>query len=107
MCEILNDYFGSIFTSEDLVNELPEVKFYFNEDRDHLPSGIEISQDKISRSKLSQLKINKAPDVDGIVPRILVENADILSDPLLYYIIYIFIFIYKSTECGRVPSDWK
>jgi len=50
--------------------------------------------------KLSKLKINKAPGVDGIIPRILVENADILSEPLLY-------IHRKSIECGRVPSDWK
>jgi len=46
-------------------------------------NNIEISQDIIS-SKLSKLKINKAPGVDGLVPRILAENADILSIPLLY-----------------------
>ena len=32
MCEILNDYFGSVFTSEDLVNELPEARCNFTED---------------------------------------------------------------------------
>jgi len=99
MCEILNDYFGSVFTSEDSMNELPEVRSNFNEDNDHMLSSIEITQD-IIRNKLSKLKINKAPGVDGIVPRLLVENADILSEPLLY--------IYrKSIECGRVPCDWK
>jgi len=49
---------------------------------------------------LSKLKINKAPGVDGIVSAILVENADILSEPLLY-------IHKKSIECGRVPCDWK
>ena len=100
MCEILkNDYFGSVFTSEDLVNELPEARCNFNEDNDHMLSSIEITQE-IIHNKLSKLNINKAPGVDGIVPRILVENADILSEPLLY--------IYrKSIEYGRVPCDWK
>jgi len=63
---------------------------------------------------VSKLKINKAPGVDGIVPRILVENADILSEPLYVYI-YLYIYIYtmyihiyrKSIECGRVSCDWK
>ena len=38
-------------------------------------SNIELSQDTIA-SKLSKLEANKAPDRDGIVPRILIVNAD-------------------------------
>ena len=30
MCEILNEYFGSVFTSEDDINALPEVKYIFD-----------------------------------------------------------------------------
>jgi hypothetical protein len=62
-------------------------------------SKIELTQDIIA-SKLSKLKINKAPGVDGIVPGFLVENAEVLSIPLLC--------IYrKSLMSGIVPSDWK
>jgi len=43
MCEILNDYFGSVFTSEDLVNELPETKCKFSKDNDPMLSNIEIT----------------------------------------------------------------
>ena len=43
MCEILNDYFGSVFMSEDLVNELPEARCNFNEDNDHMLSSLEIT----------------------------------------------------------------
>jgi len=28
MCNLLNEYFGSVFTSENSVNELPEVKCF-------------------------------------------------------------------------------
>jgi len=56
----------------------------FVEDNNQMLINIEITQDIIP-SKLSKLKINKAPDgVDGLVPRMLVGNADILSIPLLY-----------------------
>jgi len=54
-------------------------------------SGFEITPD-IIRTKLSKFKLNKAPGVDGIVPRILGENVDILSEPLLY-------IFRKSIEC--------
>ena len=32
MCEILNDYFGSVFTSENVNIALPEVKYMFDKD---------------------------------------------------------------------------
>ena len=81
------------------MNELPEVKCFFNQDKSHMLSNIVLTQEIIS-NKLSILKINKAPGVDGIVPRLLVENADILSLPLLY--------VYKkSMESGRVPKNWE
>jgi len=99
MCKILNDYFGSVFTSEDLVNELRDIKCKFSKDNDHMLSNIEIMRD-IVLNKLNKLNSDKAPCVDGIVPRILVENSDVLSEPLLY-------IFKKSIECGRVPSDWK
>ena len=99
MCEMLNGYFGSVFTSENGHDELPEVRNMFVKEKNHMLSSIEITQDIIS-SKLSKLNMNKAPGVDGLVPRILVENADILSLPLM------FIFN-KSLESGTVPGDWK
>jgi len=69
----------------------------FVEDNNHMLNNIEITQDIIS-SKLSKLKINKAPGVDGLVSRILVENADILSKPLLYIFMYIsYIYIYRKS----------
>jgi len=99
ICEVLNDYLGSVFTSEDLVNELPETKCKFSTDNHHMLSNVEITRD-IVLNKLNKLNFNKAPGVDGIVPKILVENSDVLSEPLFY-------ILKKSIECGRVSSDWK
>src|SRR5664279_68235 len=51
-------------------------------------------------NKLKKLGINKAPGVDDIVPRMLIENSEILSEPLLY--------IYQSSLDNKtVPCDWK
>jgi len=90
MREILNNYVGFIFISENVNNDLPEVRKLFVEDNNHMPNNIEITQDIIS-SKLSKLRINKAPGVHRLVPRILAENSDILSRliPLRYIYIYI------------------
>ena len=79
MCALLNIYFGSVFTSEISIN----VKSMFNEDKSHMLSNIEITQENIL-NKLSKWKINKVPGVDGILPRLLVENADVLCLPLMY-----------------------
>ena len=99
MCKILNEYFGSVFMSENVHNVLQEVKYMFDKDSNHMLKNIELTQDIIA-SKLSKLKVNKAPGIDRIVPRILIENADILSLPLLYN-------HKKSLESSIVPSDWK
>ena len=47
MCDLLNEYFGSVFTSEISINELPEVTSMFNEDYSHMLGNIEITQEAI------------------------------------------------------------
>jgi len=64
ICEIMNEYFGSVFTPDDLVNELPETKCKFSTDNDHMLSNIEITRD-IVLNKLNKLNSNKAPGVDS------------------------------------------
>ena len=77
MCEILNEYFANVFTKEDIVEELPEVKTRFQNDESCMLNDVELSPD-IVLNKLTKLKLTKAPGLDGIVPRLLVENADVL-----------------------------
>ena len=36
MWEILNEYFGSVFTSDNVNNVLPEVKYMFDKDSNHM-----------------------------------------------------------------------
>jgi len=50
----------SVFTFENVNNDLPEVRDMFVEDHNHRLHNIEITQDIVS-SKLSELKKNKAP----------------------------------------------
>jgi len=49
-------------------------------------SHIEITQETIL-NELSKLKINKVPVINGIITRLLVENADMLCLPV--YITYL------------------
>ena len=83
MSNILNEFFSSVFTDENRLEELPEVKQKFNEDNNHMLRIVSLTKECVL-TKLLRLKINKAPGVDDIVPRILVENEYLLSEPLLY-----------------------
>jgi len=56
---------------------------FFNGDKSHMLRDIVLTRDILS-NKLSKLKVNKAPGVDVIVPRLLVENADIVNYPCCY-----------------------
>ena len=38
--------------------------------------------------------------MDEIVPKLLLENAEVLSEPLFY-------IFRKSLDTGQVPTDWK
>jgi hypothetical protein len=98
-CNILNDYFGTVFMEESIVGKLPGVIKHVKDDNGSMLSNVDIIKEDINE-RLKNLKVNKAPGVDEIVPRILIENADYLSQPLEY--------IYReSLEMGVVPSEWK
>jgi hypothetical protein len=56
--------------------------------------------EEMIEGKLKKLKEGKAPGIDGIVPKILIENAANLSRPLK-------LLYQKSIETGKVPVDWK
>ena len=98
-CDILNRFFASVFTEEKDTDKMPEVKQKFNKDSDHMLKDIDITRDLVL-TKLKRLKVNKAPGVDNIATRILIENAEVLSEPLCY------IFL-DSLKNGIVPNNWK
>ena len=66
MSEILNSYFGSVFTKENLIDKLPEVEQVFKGDLSSHLTDIIITLE-IVVEKLKKLKSNKAPGADGMV----------------------------------------
>ena len=98
MCGILNSYFGSVFTREIEDKGLPEVTSKITHNKNHI-TRIKLTKDMVF-NKLKSIKPNKAPGVDEIVPRILLENAAVLSEPLFY-------IFEESLSHGCVPLDWK
>jgi hypothetical protein len=77
---------------------LPEVKKRLLEEN-YMQDDFRITEE-IIEGKLKKLKEGKAPGIDGIVPKILIENAAIVSKPLK-------LLYQKSMETGKVPVDWK
>ena len=92
---ILNKYFTSVFTEED-INNVPAPKA-----RTNIPKmkEIQITKQKVLK-KISELKKESAPGPDGIRPRILMEIAEEVSLPLA-------MLFKQSLDTSNVPADWR
>jgi len=98
MGNILNAFFASVFTKENL-NELPTVTQRFNgQDNEKLCSFTVTSG--MVKSKLLKLKMNKAPGIDLVGTRMLLELAEVIS-------VTVAELFNKSLKSGEVPQDWK
>jgi hypothetical protein len=94
LAEELNNYFSSIFTKEDKEN-LP-VK---EPETDKRLDRLEVTRGKVLK-KIKKLRPDSAAGPDGIHPRLLIECAELLSEPLA-------IIFNKSLGEKYVPPDWK
>ena len=95
---ILNSFFSSVFTKEEGPDyELPLTRFS-EEDNIRL-SDIDITRDRVLH-KLKKLDPTKAPGVDGISSRVLVDLADEIAEPLA-------VIFQKSLETGEAPRSGK
>ena len=93
--EVLNDYFTSVFTQEDVTN-IPEAEKW---DGDSFLDDLVITEDQVEK-KLKGLKIDKSPGPDGMHPRILKELSDMIAGPLC-------ILFNKSVLERALPQEWK
>ena len=98
MAEVQNEYFCSVFTTED-VNSLPRpfTKFEGNKS-EHLWQLFVTPE--ITAKKIKKMKDNKSPGVDGILPKLIKEIVEQISTPLA-------IFFNLSLEEGIIPSQRK
>jgi hypothetical protein len=95
MAEVLNGFFGSVFTREDITNiPDPEPK-----PTSRKLNNIWITTQQVKKG-IEKLKIQSSPGLDGITPRLLKETKDVVS-PVLAKIFR------DSMRTGIVPSDWK
>ena len=96
MASILNTFFSSVFTKEDL-NNLPDPPVKFAGEVP-LPT-MHICPEKVM-DKLEKLNVNGAPGPDSVFPRVVVNLKDYLAVPLT-------IIFNKSLKEGVVPEDWR
>lgn len=92
--ELLNKFFGSIFTDENLDNIPEENEVFLGKYLD----TFEISSESVLK-KLEDLNPGKAADPDGRHPVLLKALAEELALPLS-------IIFQKSLNEGILPSDW-
>ena len=80
MSEVLNEYFSSVFTTEDISSlPVPFTKFEGNKS-EHL-GQLFVTPEMIAK-KIKKMKDNKSPGVDGIPPKLLKEIVEQISTPL-------------------------
>ena len=98
MAEILNEYFSSVFTTED-INSLPVPLTKFEGNKSEHLGQLFVTPEMIAK-KIKKMKDNKSPGVDGIPPKLLKEIVDQIGTPLAN-------LFNLSLEEGIVPSEWK
>ena len=96
-CELLNDFFSSVFTSEDTKN-LPEFNYNnFNNIPQLETCSITLKE---MEEAISNLNANKSPGPDNFHPKLLKLCSKSLSIP--------FKLLFDNTiHEGCIPSDWK
>ena len=98
MAEVLNEYFSSVFTTEDISSlPVPFTKFEGNKS-EHL-GQLFVTPEMVAK-KIKKMKDNKSPRVDRIPQKRLKEIVEEISTP--------FAKCFNlSLEKGIVPSEWK
>ena len=92
--EVLNTFFASVFTKENVTN-VPQVKKQEISNERKLV----ITLDQV-RKKLLTMNENKSPGPDGFHPYMLKHLAEQLSYP-------IYLLFNQSLDQAKVPSDWR
>jgi len=97
--DVMNKYFASVFTVEDL-NNIPEtVKIFTSALESDQLKTFEITEEDV-RKKLDSLKASKSPGPDDIHAKLLYELRNELVSPITK-------IFNLSLKTGIIPQDWK
>ena len=81
MAEVLNEYFSSVFTTEEEISSLPIPFNKFEGNKSQYLGQLFVTPKMIAK-KIKKMKDNKSPGVDGIPPKLLKEIVEQISTPL-------------------------
>ena len=98
MADVLNEYFSSVFTTED-IRSLPVLFTKFDGNKSEHLGQLFVTPEMIA-NKIKKMNENKSPGVDGIPPKLRKEIVEQISTPLAK-------LFNLSIEEGIVPSEWK
>ena len=102
MCELLNDYFSSVFTLENTAN-LPNINPRQNSCQPTKVikelTNVEITQEKVLQT-IKTMKRNKTGGGDGLYSSFLLGVGEAIAEPLMHV-------FKKSLETGCIPDEWK
>ena len=96
MSNMLNDYFCSVFTDEN-IEEIPAAEQQYVGDDPLL--DVTITKEKV-RKKLAALKPSSAPGPDKVWAKVLHSLSDVFAEPLS-------IVFSRLLQDGAVPDIWK
>lgn len=94
-CEILNKFFGSVFTKEN-IDILPE----FEHKLVNIPLGEIIINAQLVEKYIKMLKPSKSQGPGNCHPKFLQETIDEVTEPLA-------ILFNKSLTEGKIPEQWR
>ena len=97
--DVLNNYFVSVFTNEDLTNVPDPDQVFRGYNVSDALNNIEINETVVYK-KLTELNVNKSAGVDDLHPKLLYELRDVLTKPLAR-------LFSLSCESGIIPQDWR
>ena len=96
MANTLNEYFSSVFTTENVQGSLPTP---LPQSRGTTLPDFTITESEVL-SVMNSMNVNKTPGPDKVSPRLLKEARSELTEPLT-------ILFNKTLVAGKVPHEWK
>ena len=96
MAGMLNSFFSSVFTDEDLEDMPTPETLYHGDSPLH---NTDITPEKVKK-KIDAMRANAAPGPDKLCPRLLKGVSELICTPLS-------TIFKKSIDEGVVPDDWR
>ena len=96
--DMLNEYFGSVFTIENIQN-IPVANRMFQGDEKDVKREVIFTKHRVVEM-LKNLKVDKTPGIDALHPKFLFEVREEIGEILA-------VIMNMSMQTGEIPQDWK